>query len=230
MENPGPTSTIAKTPRWKFPCGICEKPVKINQKGICCDTCDRWFHTRCCGIGDHMYNILSVSSITWICCDCGFPNFSSSFFDSSVETIESENSFAVLNTASESNTSNKFDCQTKKSNKKAAHYQNKQAHGNKTWPLKVVIVNCDSISSSKSNADFRCFLNHHKPDIILGSESKLNDQPTYSIFPSDYVVYQKDKITFGGGVFTAVKDIYPSYPLNYDTNCEIVWASLQLPC
>ena len=43
------------------------------------------------------------------------------------------------------------------------------------------------------------------------------------------MVYREARIT-SGGVFIAVKDIYPSYPLNYDTNCEIVWASLQLPC
>ena len=63
MENPGPTSTITKTPRWRFPCGVCEKLVKLNQKGICCDSCDRLFHTRCCGVGEHMYNILSVSPV-----------------------------------------------------------------------------------------------------------------------------------------------------------------------
>ena len=134
MENPGPTSTITKTPRLKFPCGVCEKPVKINQKGICCDSCDRWFHTRCCGVGDHMYNILSVSSCTWICCACGFPNFYNSFFDSSVETIESENSFEVLNATSESNTSNNSDCETRKSNTyKNKHMNAGRKQQNANW-------------------------------------------------------------------------------------------------
>ena len=45
------------------------------------------------------------------------------------------------------------------------------------------------------------------------------------------MIYRKDRNSSGGGVFIAIKDIYPSYPLeNYDTECEIVWASLQLSC
>ena len=233
MENPGPSPTVTKTSRWKFPCGSCSKPVKANQKGICCDSCDRWYHTRCCGVGDHIYNILSVSSCTWICCDCGLPNFSDSFFDSSLDTIESENSFSVLNTSEPNLTqSSPPKCKSvPKATNKSTHYQNKQAQRKiETKPLKVAVVNCDGISGSKSNADFRCFLYHHKPDIVLGCESKLNGQPTYNIFPTNYVIYRKDRITFGGGVFIAIKDIYPSYPLNNDSNCEIIWASLQLPC
>ena len=55
-----------------------------------------------------------------------------------------------------------------------------------------------------------------------------NGEPTYIIFPSNYAVYRKDRNSHGGGVFIAVKDIYPSYPLYPSTaNCEIVWASLE---
>lgn len=32
--NPGPV---------KYPCGICSKPVRINQKGVACDTCSLWY-------------------------------------------------------------------------------------------------------------------------------------------------------------------------------------------
>lgn len=37
--NPGPA--------WKFPCGHCKKPVKCNQLGIQCHSCDSWLHVRC---------------------------------------------------------------------------------------------------------------------------------------------------------------------------------------
>ena len=49
MQNPGPSSppTTKGRLRYKFPCGICEKPVKSNQKGIQCDFCDLWYHARC---------------------------------------------------------------------------------------------------------------------------------------------------------------------------------------
>lgn len=43
------------SPQYKFPCGVCSKPVKTSQKSICCDSCDRWYHTQCCSVGDHIY-------------------------------------------------------------------------------------------------------------------------------------------------------------------------------
>ena len=36
--NPGPI---------KSPCGLCSKPVKWNQRAVCCDNCDLWYHIRC---------------------------------------------------------------------------------------------------------------------------------------------------------------------------------------
>lgn len=72
-------------------------------------------------------------------------------------------------------------------------------------------------------------MDFHQPDIILGCDSKLDVEPTYSIFPSNYTVYRKDRNSHGGGVFIAIKDIYPSYPLYPSTaNCKIVWAPLEL--
>ena len=65
-QNPGP--------RWKYPCMLCSQPVKINQKGICCDSCDHWFHTKCLNMDARTYNILSNSSCSWICEQCGLPN------------------------------------------------------------------------------------------------------------------------------------------------------------
>ena len=91
--NPGPS-----TPRWKFPYGICAKPVKRNQKGICCDFCNCWFHTSCCAVDDHTY-ILSISSCSWICCDCGLPNFSDSFLDSSIDSFADGNIFDSFNSS-----------------------------------------------------------------------------------------------------------------------------------
>ena len=36
QSNPGPV---------KYPCGICERPVKYNQRGIQCDFCNKWHHS-----------------------------------------------------------------------------------------------------------------------------------------------------------------------------------------
>ena len=49
MQNPGPSSppTTKVRKHYKFPCGICEKPVKSNKKGVQCDCCNLWYHARC---------------------------------------------------------------------------------------------------------------------------------------------------------------------------------------
>ena len=36
--------------RVEHSCTMCKKPVKRDQWGICCDTCDEWSHARCLGM------------------------------------------------------------------------------------------------------------------------------------------------------------------------------------
>ena len=85
--------------KWKFPCGICTKPVKTNQKGIHCDECNSWFHSKCCDISPAMYNFLAYSSCSWICPQRGLPNLSNSFFDNSMDSVNTPNYFEPLNKA-----------------------------------------------------------------------------------------------------------------------------------
>ena len=80
-------------PNWKYPCETCNKPVKRNQKGIQCDHCDLWYHTKCCSIGDEIYNIFANSSCVWLCRSCGLPSFSNSLPEASLDT---HNSFSSL--------------------------------------------------------------------------------------------------------------------------------------
>ena len=71
--NPGPV--------WKFPCGLCKKPVKCNQPGIQCDSCDSWLHVRCLEMNIDDYETLAISSCTWICPDCDVSNFATTLLD-----------------------------------------------------------------------------------------------------------------------------------------------------
>ena len=59
--NPGPVT---------FPCGDCGRAVASNHRGICCDTCNQWFHIRCANITPQDYSALSCSIEDWYCKNC----------------------------------------------------------------------------------------------------------------------------------------------------------------
>ena len=89
-------------PNYKYPCGSCFRPCKINQQSIQCDSCDSWYHRKCVQLSEEMFNSLANSSVSWICCQCGLPNFSSTLFNSSISP--SDNSFDPLRTPPPSHT------------------------------------------------------------------------------------------------------------------------------
>ena len=78
--NPGPRPV-------KFPCAICHKAVKWSTPGVCCDSCDVWYHQECMGMPDCIYDGLKY--ISWECFQCGVPNISTSIFDTTI--FESSN-------------------------------------------------------------------------------------------------------------------------------------------
>ena len=78
--NPGPRSC-------KFPCGTCGKPVRGNQAGIQCDSCDRWLHCKCINMSVREYKLLgSDHSEPWFCTTCVLPQFTDSFFNTSSDS------------------------------------------------------------------------------------------------------------------------------------------------
>ena len=49
------------------------------------------------------------------------------------------------------------------------------------------------------------------------------------LFPENYIAYRKDRNTAVGGVFLLVrKDIVSSNQPDLDSDCEILWAKIQL--
>ena len=93
-QNPGP--------RCKYPCRVCLKTMRVNQRGVQCDFCDIWYHVKCVQMNTQIYNALANSSCIWECADCGFPNFSSSLFES-LDAIQVTNHFWPLSPPSKSN-------------------------------------------------------------------------------------------------------------------------------
>lgn len=59
--NPGST---------KYPCTLCSKPVRKNQRGILCDKCKKWTHASCCGITKTEYQLIGDNDDQWFCPTC----------------------------------------------------------------------------------------------------------------------------------------------------------------
>ena len=64
--------SVESTILLKFPCGICKKGVRKNQKAIFCDACDHWVHANCNGVKDKEYCELQEQDddIPWFCLPC----------------------------------------------------------------------------------------------------------------------------------------------------------------
>ena len=221
-------------PQWKYPCGTCCRPVKVNQRRIQCDSCDRWYHTKCCLLDDKIYNILAGSSCSWICPPCGSPNFSDSFFNTAAE-LNLDNSYSLLSSASDlSEHSQMYTpyCQPNLTTEKTPPFTSTPGgsrYSSKLWGMEI---NCNSIRSGERSNIFKAHIESYKPDIIFGCKSKLNqDIPAYSCFPPDYTVHRKDRSSSGGGVFWAVKStiaISELPELNDEPDQEAIWASVKL--
>lgn len=85
--NPGPTCC----PNWKFPCGVCDKPVKSNQRGIQCEVCYSWLHVKCINMSSDDYSWLQVSDEPRCCNNClkkALPFFDTSNHDDCVQAEE----------------------------------------------------------------------------------------------------------------------------------------------
>jgi exonuclease III len=93
-----------------------------------------------------------------------------------------------------------------------------------------MIINCNGLKSSSKSTQFQALLDIHVPDFILGTESKLqNIKISYSIFPSNYTIFRKDRNRHGGGVFQAIKsDLVCVEKTEFTNNCEIIWTSLKI--
>ena len=78
-----------------FQSGYCEDPVTWEQRGICCDSCDVWFHKDCVDMGSFTFLAYSTTNVSWICCRCNHPNFDRNLFHSF--EIETTNNFDNLN-------------------------------------------------------------------------------------------------------------------------------------
>ena len=92
-------------------------------------------------------------------------------------------------------------------------------------------INCRSIVEKRT--ELKYFTNQTKPDIIVGTESWLNDNHYNSeIFDTEqYSIFRKDrKWKRGVGVFLAIKhSLNPTSQPELDSSAEVIWAKVDIP-
>ena len=206
--NPGPV---------KFPCGICKRPEKVNQRVVCCDSCDLWYHTNCMSMPLEVYKDLNNSYTSWICYQCGLPNFSSSLFESS-SSLTCTNNYSPL-----SGQFTPLSMPISPPIGSSSPRLKGPIKQNKPTKASIPIANFPSFKGKSSQLE--ALLESYGPlDIICGSESHLDpDSSSSENFPPDC----KDRNTNGGGVLIAHKsDLNVVHRTDLDTDCEIIWAEL----
>ena len=233
--NPGPIN---------FPCKECGKAVRSNQRAVQCDGCDEWIHTACTGISKQAYQNMKGTSATWICCTCGMPNFSSTFFTSMEKTVLS-NHFCNLSSRVNS-ISHPAPTSDSESDDSACHSPlapgkplrastpqpktgaSKPRAKTMSTPFRILVINFRSLLNKLSLLD--AVIEEKHPDVILGSETWLTVGTKDSeICPSGYNVFRKDRGSRGGGVLIMVSDKYTAETLPaLDSKGESIWVKIEL--
>ena len=204
--NPGPAAR-----KWKFPCKECAKPVKSNDKGLQCDSCDIWCHLKCVPdaikISPREYDVLANTDTNWYCYRCIIPDFNDSFFSNKEEQNDSVNN--VQNNDDSTNSTNPL-------------YEGfidlrKRNSGN-------FIVSHININSLQYKWDeLREILEKNLVDCLFVAETKLNTSHVDGIFEiPNYHKYRKDNIADnGGGLICFIRSDIPSREEIMDSSpCE----------
>ena len=216
--NPGPYKP-------KFPCAICKKAARWDQRATCCNHCNNWYHVDCMGMSTFAYNALQISQVSWICCQCGIPNFASSLFSNS--SIEQANSFSILSDLSTSDCSepisppiatsylrkqrnNSSNCSSTRPSKTSRTFTKKQTQETPTkrQSLKTLVINFCTIRNKVS--DLAVCIGNYSPDLIIGIEThQISSVSSSELCSSTYSIISKDIdfINSKGGVLIAITNI-----------------------
>ena len=235
--NPGPDTVCTslgsstscqnstRKPVWKFPCDVCAKPVRSNQKGIMCDGCDKWFHLKCITMDLRTYIDLSSSDEQWFCdgIACASPfNFSDSFFE---PTVSADNvGTSMISTASENGNPSTFSSAFSLTRHINARPSNDC--------IKCLLLNVRSIRYKIH--DLQTLLLMDDFDIIALTETWLDENfDDRELHLDDYNIFRRDRRGRGGGVLLATKLYLPCirrYDLEVDAEmvvCQITTSASQ---
>ncbi|KAK3085363.1 hypothetical protein FSP39_002164 [Pinctada imbricata] len=211
--NPGPI---------KFPCGICKKAVRSNQKGVACELCDTWFHTKCSNITPELYTHLSESEDDWFCFSCSLPKFSDSFF----EDLHDAN---ISNKSYDENPSVELESESTRGVKPPSSASPDHFQCFKRKGLHFLHLNARSLVNKIS--ELQIIASESKAAIISVTESWLDDSVTnVEVNIDGYAILRRDRNRAGGGVCVYIREDLAFTPVQIDdSNDEILIIQLLLP-
>ena len=193
--NPGPA---------KHPCGSCSKAVKSNQRGIFCEVCYLWYHTKCINMCLSEYQRLSLSDEGWCCHHCHKEALP--FHDCSTLTSVSDSSSDLSLQSSCSTSSN---C-SPPSGRWSAYYSN----------CRSLVPKIDNLRTIAASAT---------PSVIALCETWLDESvPELVLFIPNYHILRRDRNRHGGGLLLYISDDIPSTCLRRHSSLELLVVELKL--
>ena len=204
QRNPGPI---------KFPCSICFKPVRSNQKAMLCDCCNLWCHCKCSSVSMSEYAVFqSMGEVSWICNGCyvRVMPFAECSTLGSTKSVRPRSRVSSLSTSSRS-----ADCP-----RGARRLYRSNGH-------KVVLINASSLLSCHAEV---CQLFHRAGTTLMGvAETWLDETvPDGEVCPAGVSIVRNDRNRRGGGVALLLSDAIKFVP-RPDVcigNIETVWIEL----
>ena len=190
-----------------------------------------------------IFETLKNPNANWICLQCGLPNFSDSFFDSSLS--ETPNPFEILSpnrhppTSSQSPQTQKSPLRTKNPNQNSNKADDSSQHPPhlrrrpRNKPICSLVINFRSLNDKKVT-----FRNHVSKleeteglDVIFGCETWLTEKHLNSeLFLDEYDIYRRDRQNrVGGGVILCIKKSLSSTLVHVGKEAECIFAKINVP-
>ena len=193
----------------RFPCGLCGRHVRINQKAIQCEICLKWLHCKCLNISSTNYSILQQDNNSWCCPSCyrsalpfadcsditkSNPNSNNtSFIDQSLNTshLSSNPSPTIFNSISNFNSLGVENL----SNISASDIGN------------LRVYYCNGRSLLPKIDELKVLVTISKPDIITIVETWLDQDILDSeVSIQDYRIFRRDRSRHGGGLVIYINE------------------------
>ncbi|CAH1247588.1 Hypp7951 [Branchiostoma lanceolatum] len=178
------------------------------------------------GMSTPAYNAINNPNVSWICCSCGLPNFSSSLFNTTV--FETSNCFSSFDTSTCSSPARSIGSPLATSSPLGHSITPPPRDHTHTKPVRTCVVNFRSIRNKVP--ELHAFCEAVQPDIVVGTETWLDSSVgSCEVFPDTYNVFRRDRAGRGGGVLVAVKNnIIATHHPEPDCPCELTWVQVQL--